>query len=205
MLNNISMEETIKLFIAVTGLITLILKLVEALNVNQKKKDLVLDLELLQKTSKLNLSPEDDNVIKEQIKLTLAEFLEKREKRIGWFNLFYSLVLFVGFGWWTLEIYKMSVGFNPWLILTTIFSFVGLGLLLENNWMKRKEQNKEKIIFKIIITKGITTALVFTFTTISIGLLLYLKILRYSHWMVLIGALFLMGLKMLYDSIRVEK
>lgn len=199
------MEDAIKLFIAIAGLFTVILKLIEALSVNQRKKDLVTDLELLQKTSKLNLSPEDDEMVKIQINRTLKEFLQKREIRIGWFNLFYALCLFIGFGWWSLEIYKMSVGFNPWIILTTILSFVGLGLLLENNWMKRKEQNKEKVLFKIIITKGITTALVFTLTTFSIGLLLYLKILRYSHWMVLIVVLFLMGLKMLHDSIRVGK
>ncbi len=199
------MEDAIKLFIAIAGLLTVILKLIEALSVNQRKKDLVTDLELLHKTANLNLSPEDDRIVKDQINKTLKEFLEKREIRVRWFNLFYALCLFIGFGWWSLEIYKISVGFNPWIILTTILSFVGLGLLLENDWMKRKEQDKEKVLFKILITKGITTALVFTLATFSIGLLLYLKILRYSHWMVLIVVLFLLGLKMLHDSIRVQK
>jgi hypothetical protein len=199
------MEIYIELFIAVTGLVSVILKLIDSLTSNQRKKELVTDLELLSKASTLDLTIDEKEKIKQQTSKVLKDFIEYRNTKINWFDLFYALSLFVGFGWWTLEIYTLSSGFNPWIILTTLFSFIGLALVIDTNWMKKVQESKDNVLLKIIINKDIKFAVVVLGTTITLGLMLYFKLICYHNWMIIPAAIFLIGLKLLFDSIKFKK
>lgn len=199
------METYIKFFIATIGLISIILKLIDSLTSNQRKKELVTDLELLNKTAKLDLTDNEKELIKQQTSNIIKDFIEYRNVYINWFDLLYALSIFIGFGWWTLYIYKTSLDFNPWMILTTILSFVGLAMIIDTNWMKKSQNSKENILITIIINKDIKTAIGVLGISITIGLILFLKLAAYSHWMILLFVIFIIGLKLLFDSIKIEK
>lgn len=198
------MELFFKIVISIKSAITVFLKLMDVLSSNQRRRDLVSEMELLSRLSKLDVDEENRENINKKVNSTLASFLESKRKKINFFNLFYSLCLFVGFGWWTLQIYNTYQTFNPWIILTALISFIGFSLILDNNWSEEKD-TKDKVLFSIKLMKDIRIAIIVLGSSITIGILLYLKIKEYSNWMILIVVLLLMGLKVLFDSVKIER
>jgi|SRR5690606_23193821 len=185
-------ETIAKLFIAVTGFITVLLKLTDSFSETRKKRNLKADLELLEKINRESLDKTDKEKISNQTKTILDEYLSIKETTFKWFDIFYALILFVGFGWWTIYLYELSLGFNPWTILTGLISFIGLGLLIDGKWTKRKE---EKVLITIVLYKGISISIVLFGTSTFAGLYLFNVSKSYNNWYLLIGVIFILALK----------
>ena len=194
-------ELVVKWFIAITGLISVIIKFSESVSISRRKNNLKTDLELLDKIENKKLDPEETSKIQLKRKKILNEYLELEETSLKWFDIFYALILFVGFGYWTIYIYEINSDFNPWTILTGFISFVGLALLLDNNW---KPRSSKKVLFKIIIFREIRIAVIVLGLALIIGLFLFQKIDGYTNWYILIGIMIPIGSKLLFDSIKLK-
>lgn len=190
-----------KWFIALTGLISVIIKFSDSISLHRRKNNLKTDLELLEKIKKDDIDPEDVSRIKAKRKKILNEYLEIEETSLKWFDVFYALILFVGFGWWTIHIYEINSDFSPWTIITGLISFIGLALLLDNKWRKKSE---EKILVNITILKDLKIAFIILGLSLLIGFFILQKFEGYSNWYILIGAMIPIGLKILFDSIKIK-
>jgi hypothetical protein len=194
-------ELIVKWFITVTGLISVIVKFADSISESRRKRNLKTDLELLEKIDKGDLDSDDQEKIKKQIKEILEEYLSIKDTTVKWYDMFYALALFVGFGWWTIYIYEMNKDFNPWTILTGLISFIGLALLIDNKWRKKSE---EKTLLTITVLKDIRIAAVFLGLGTLLGFFIFIKFDGYTHWYILIGVMIPIGLKTLFDSIKIR-
>ncbi len=190
-----------KWFIALTGLISVLIKFSESVSITRRKNNLKTDLDLLETIGKNKLEPDESNRIEEKRKKVLNEYLEIEETSLKWFDVFYALVLFVGFGWWTIYIYEINSDFSPWTILTGLISFVGLALLLDNKWRKKAD---EKVLIHIIILKDLKIAIITLGLGLLIGFFIFQKHVGYTNWYILVGVMVPVGLKILFDSIKIK-
>ncbi|BAX82211.1 hypothetical protein [Labilibaculum antarcticum] len=195
------LETVLKLIISIAGLISVIIKLLDSLSQTNRKRKLKTDLELLEKINSGDIDSEDKEKINKRLKEILHEYLDIKETTVKWFDIFYALTLFVGFGWWTIYIYEINTEFSPWTILTGLLSFVGLSLLIDNKWRKKKE---DKVILKITILDGFKYAIVMLGLASLIGFFLYAKYDGYTHWYILIGVFIPIGFKLLADGIKLK-
>ena len=190
-----------KWFIALTGLISVLIKFSESTSITRRKSNLRTDLDLLDKIEKNDIENQELLRIKAKRKKVLNEYLEIEETSLKWFDIFYALILFVGFGWWTIYIYEINSNFSPWTIVTGLISFIGLALLLDNKWRKKSD---EKVLIHIIVLRDIKTAVIFIGLSILIGFFIFQKHEGYTHWYILIGIMIPIGLTALFDSIRIK-
>lgn len=190
-----------KWFIALTGLISVLIKFSESTSITRRKSNLRTDLDLLDKIEKNDIENQELLRIKAKRKKVLNEYLEIEETSLKWFDIFYALILFVGFGWWTIYIYEINSNFSPWTIFTGLISFIGLALLLDNKWRKISD---EKVLIHIIVLKDIKIAVIFIGLGLLIGFFIFNKYEAYTHWYILIGIMIPVGLKLLFDSIKIK-
>ncbi|QCX39566.1 hypothetical protein FF125_14365 [Aureibaculum algae] len=195
-------ETVLKLAVSLVGLISFIIKILDSFSQTSRKRKLKTDLDLLDKINSSNIDSEDKVKVNERLKEILQEYLDIKETTIKWFDIFYALTLFVGFGWWTIYIYQVNTEFSPWTILTGLFSFAGLSLLIDNKWRKKKEG---KVILNITILDDFKYAVIILGLALLIGLFLYTKHTGYSHWYIFIGILIPIGFKMLADGIELKQ
>jgi len=192
-------EIVLKLIIYITGLVSVIIKLIDSLSPISRKRKLRVDLELLEKINSEDIDKEDKDIVQKQLKKILKEYLNIKEVNIKWFNVLYALILFVGFGWWTIYIYEINFNFSPWMILTGLISIVGLSLIIDNKWERNKE---DKVILKITILEDFKYSFMLLGLSTLIGIFIYTKYDGYTNWYILIGVLILMGFKLLADGIK---
>jgi hypothetical protein len=195
------LETILKYIISIAGLISLIIKLFDSLSQTSRKRKLKTDLELLEKINSGDIVSEDKERVNKRLKEILQEYLDIKETTVKWFDIFYALTLFVGFGWWTIYIYEINTEFSPWTILTGLLSFVGLSLLIDNKWRIKKE---DKVILKITILDDFKYAIIVLGLASLIGFTLYVKFHGYTHWYILIGVLIPIGFKLLADGIKLK-
>jgi hypothetical protein len=195
-------ELILKWLIAITGLLSVVAKMADTFSQIQKKKNLKTDLELIEKINLNNLKIEDRDKLKEQPSIILEKFLSLQETQTKWFDVLYAIILFVGFGWWTVFIYEMNSGFSPWAILTGFVSLVGFSLLVDTKWDRKKD---DKTLFKITVMSGIGLGITILGVGLLTGAMVRLTIPGYTHWYILVSVLILLGLKALFDSFKFEK
>jgi hypothetical protein len=200
------MENTVKLIIAITSLITVLIKLIDIYISNNRKKELTSDLEFIKKALDSEISQKEKERLQKQKSHIINEFINNGVKRFDLFPLFYSLVIFAGFGWWTVELYSINDGFTPWMILTMIISFVGLGILIENDWNEKEEgKNKVKTKFQVTIFNEIFIGIVTIPTSIIGGVLVYYYYDGYSNWLILFACMLIIGIITLFKNVKIKK
>ena len=193
-LNNI--ETYVKVFVGIIGAIAAFGKLRESFASIKRKQELKLDLEILEKlksNDKFEISE-----IEEKISYKLKKAFEDRTENLT--NFFVGIAVFVGFGFWTVDIFKSSEGFNGWIILTLLCCLTGLTLIFSSNNKKEEKgifyqigfYDKESFRIGIIITllTGILTAI------------LIWKIKGFSFWQFLSGLFFVIGIGSLIKNIK---
>lgn len=198
----IDFETSAKLFIAITGLITVIVKFVDSFSETRRKNSLKTDLELLEKLNSENLNVEDKAKINNQIKVILEEYFKIKETTFKLFDIFYALTLFVGFGWWTVYIYETSHGFSPWTILTGLISFLGLGILIDGRWIKKSVGVP---LITIVVYKGIHISIILIGLSTLTGLYIWNIYKSYTNWFIPVGVVLTLGVKSFYDSVKIRK
>lgn len=190
-----------KWFVATASLLTVLLKVLDSLSKERQKKSLADDLKLIRDL--LDRKTHESDVISEELYFQkIEEYILLSDSRFKWFNTLYALLLFVGFGYWTIYLIENSNDFNPWSLLTALISIVGVGLLLDTDF---KSKQKDKKLFSIEILKGIYTGIIMLlFSTVS-AIVLLLNFSEYTNWYIIPGVFLPLSLKVIHDSIEIKK
>lgn len=182
-------------------MLTIILKVIDSLSKERRKKSLAEDLQLIREL--LDRKTNIPNVISEDLyKKKVEEYILLSDSRFKWFNTLYALLLFIGFGYWTIYLIEISTEFNPWTLLTALLSVVGVGLLLDTDF---KSKQKDKQLFWIEILKGITIGIIMLLVAVAFIIILVMNFSGYTNWYILPGVLLLLSLKVFHDSIEIKK
>lgn len=195
-------EISIKWIIAITGFVSIIIKFIDISSNNRLKRNLKSDLELLNSVDRSYFNEEDKKELEEQIKITLTNFLDTKESKIKLFDWFYALVIFIGFGWWTIYLYQINSQFNPWSILTGVFSVIGLTMLTDR---KLKNKVAENVLVTIKILKGFGASIGALALGLFLSFFVYTKNEGYSNWYILCALIVLLSSKGIYDSIKINR
>lgn len=193
-LNNI--ETYIKVFVGIIGAIATLGKLRESFASIKRKQELKLELEILDKlksNEKFEISK-----IEEKINFKLKKAFEDRTENLT--NFFVGIAVFVGFGFWTVDIFKSSEGFNGWIILTLFCCLIGLTLIAKSD----NKKEKKGIFYQIAFydKEGFRFGIIFTLLMgILTGILIW-KIKGFSFWQFLTGLFFVIGISSLIKNIK---
>jgi hypothetical protein len=193
-LNNI--ETYIKVFVGIIGAIAALGKLRESFASIKRKQELKLDLEILEKL-KSNQQFESSE-IEEKINYKLKKAFEDRTENLT--NFFVGIAVFVGFGFWSLDILKKSNEFNGWIILTLLCCLTGLTLIFSN-----ENNEKEKGIFYKIgfyDKENFRIGIIISLLTGILTVVLIWKLDGFSFWQFLSGLFFVIGIGSLIKNIR---
>lgn len=186
-----------KLIVALTGFLALILKIKESFSSIKNKQELKLDLEIyevIKKNHELNSS-----ILKGKIENRLQKN-STEENKDSITSFFIGLVVFVGFGLWTVDIFQNMVRFNGWVIFTAFLSSIGFSLLF-----RRENQKRSREAFFIIgfydqfnFRGGLIISLFSAIATY----ILYQKIEGFSYWIFVSGLIFIIGFQSVLKNIR---
>ena len=196
MIDSNSIENYIKVIIGIIGAIAALVKIRESFAAIKRKQELKLDLEILEKLEQNN----NFNVseIKEKINYKLNKAFEEKTENLT--NFLTGIAVFIGFGFWSYDIFKNSDSFNGWIILTLLCSLTGLALIFDSGNKKEEKElffkigfyDKENFKFSIILTifSGILT------------ILLIWKLETFSFWQFLSGLFFIIGIVSIVKNIK---
>lgn len=191
-----NIEIYLKVFVGFIGAIATFGKLRESFASIKRKEELKLDLEILEKLKSNNNIKTSD--IEKKIKLKLDKAFENRSENLT--NFFTGIAVFIGFGFWSVDIFQNSNGFNGWIILTLLCSLIGLALVVGNNEKKEKEEIFYQLGF--YDKSNFQTGLIITALTGILTPILILKIDGFSFWQFLSGLFFFIGIASLIRSIK---
>src|SRR5690554_3104205 len=131
--NNIDIYP--KIIVALAGLVAAFIKIRDSYSSNRRKENIKLDLEIYELLNK-NVDF-DKTELKETIEKNISNSLTREEN--GLTNFFIGLVVFVGFGMWTIDIFQSYDSFNGWIILTASCSLTGLSMLFGETDKKKSK------------------------------------------------------------------
>ncbi len=135
--NNI--EPYSKIALIVFGFIAALVRVKTSFSAFQKKQELKIELEIYEMMR--DSGDFNKRVAKKFIENKISEvFNPKSNDKLRMF--FIGLVVFIGFGWWSIDIYQNQNGFSGWIVLTLFLSAIGISLMLDlsDNEMVKKEQ-----------------------------------------------------------------
>lgn len=191
-----NIETYLKIIVGIIGAIVTFGKLRESFASIKRKQELKLDLEILEKLK--SNEQFDSSEIEEKIKIKLKTAFENRTENLT--NFFIGIAVFVGFGFWTVDIFKNNEEFNGWIILTLFCSLIGFTMIFENS-----EKTKDKGVFYQIgfydkdnFKFGVILSL---FTGVLIPILIW-KLKEFSFWQFLSGLFFIIGIGSLIRNIK---
>lgn len=185
-----------KIIVALTGLIAAFMKIKDAYSSTRHKENIKLDLEIYELLNKNGGFDKEE--LKETIEKNISNSLTGEEN--GLTDFLIGLVVFVGFGLWTIDIFQSYDTFNGWIILTAFCSLTGLSMLFG----KTDKTKSKEVFFQI----GFYDKSNFQFGFIITGLtailtpILILKIEGFSFWQFLSGLFFIIGLMSMIKNIK---
>jgi hypothetical protein len=196
-LENLNHIETyLKIIVGIIGAVVTFGKLRESFASVKRKQELKLDLEILEKLKSNNEF--DSSEIEEKINYKLKKAFDYGTENVS--NFFIGIAIFVGFGFWSIDIFQNYEEFNGWIILTLFCSLIGLSMILGNEDKKEDKgvfyqigfYDKTNFKFGIVITllAGILTPI------------LIWKLNGFSFWQFLSGLFFVIGIGSLLKNIR---
>lgn len=190
-----------KWIVASASILTVLLRVLDSLSRERRKKSLIQDIELIDSLLK-SADKEIEGITTELLQKKIDEFIELSNARFKWFDTLYALLLFTAFGYWTIYLFNKSSEFDPWSIITALISIVGLGLFLDPSY-KSKEKNRK--FLELTILKDMVTGIVmFLISSISIAIMI-LRIEGYTNWYIGPVIILLLSLKVFNDSIEIKK
>ncbi len=195
--NNI--ENYLKIIVSVIGAIAAFGKLRESFASIKRKQELKLDLEILEKLKSDNEF--DYSEIKEKIDSKLKTSFDNRTENFT--NFFVGIAVFVGFGFWSADIFQKMESFNGWIILTILCSLIGLSMTLGND-----DKKKEKDIFFQVAFYDKGNFIIGIIITLLAGILTWILIIKidgFSYWQFLSGLFFAIGIGSLIKNTKKVK
>jgi hypothetical protein len=191
-----NIETYLKIFVGFIGAIVTFGKLRDSFASIKRKQELKLDLEILEKL-KTNEQFESSE-IEEKIRIKLKTAFKNRTENLT--NFFIGIAVFIGFGFWTVDIFKNYEEFNGWIILTLLCSLIGFTMIFDNN----EKIMKKGLFFQIGIYDKANfkiSVVIILFTSILTPVLIW-KIDGFSFWQFLSGLFFVIGLGSLVRNIK---
>jgi hypothetical protein len=185
-----------KIIVALTGFIAAFIKIRDSYSSTRHKENIKLDLEIYELLDKSGDFEKAE--LKEKIQKNISNTLTNEEN--GLTNFFVGLVVFVGFGLWSVDIYQTHESFNGWIILTTFCSLTGLSMLFGGN-----DKRKSKAVFYQIGFYDKTNfqfGFIITSLTAILTPILILKMNGFSFWQFLSGLFFVIGLMSVIKNIK---
>lgn len=191
-----SIETYVKVFVSTIGAIAAFGKIRESFASIKRKQELKLDLEILEKLKSNNKF--EATKIEEKINYELKKAFEDQTENLT--NFFVGIAVFVGFGFWTVDIFMSSSEFNGWIILTLFCCLIGFNLIFSNDYKKGEKGIFYQIGFydKQNFRAGVIITLL---TGILISILIW-KLDGFSFWQFLSGLFFLIGIGSLTKNIK---
>lgn len=191
-----NIETYLKIIVGIIGAIVTFGKLRESFASIKRKQEPKLDLEILEKLK--SNEQFDSSEIEEKIRIKLKTAFENRTENLT--NFFIGIAVFVGFGFWTADIFKNYEEFNGWIILTLFCSLIGFTMIFGNGEKKKDKgefyqigfYDKENFKFSVIII---------LFTGILTPILIW-KLEGFSFWQFLSGLFFIIGIGSLIRNIK---
>lgn len=196
-MDNLNHIETyLKIIVGIIGAVVTFRKLRESFASVKRKQELKLDLEILEK---LKANDEfDRSEIEEKINYKLKKAFESGTENIT--NFFVGIAVFVGFGFWSIDIFRTYSEFNGWIILTLFCSLIGLSMIFGND-----DKKEDKGVFYQIGFYDKSTFKFGIFVTLLTGILtpiLIWKLNGFSFWQFLSGLFFVIGIGSLIKNIK---
>lgn len=133
----------------------------------------------------LNQSKENSNLnttlIEQSIKTRINNTYQDNVKS-KFTNFILGIIVFIGFGWWSIDLMKVGDDFNPWVMLTVFFSCIGL-LMIFDDGSKVKDKSPFYAI-EFSDKSNFKTGCIFSIATlIAIGILIFNQII--NGWLIL--------------------
>ena len=193
------MESIQKIILIATGIVALILKIKNIYSLKNQKQDLKQDIEILDLLKKQN-NPNIEN-IERKIDTNLRKLYDDNtltDSGISGFIL--GITFFIGFGWWSVNIFNNSLEFNGWIILTMFLSASGLSMIAMDTTRFRKNEPFYKIGFyeKSNMRIGLILSFIGGFSL----WILIVKLQSFSFWEFLSGLVFLYGIFLILKNIK---
>ena len=190
-LNNI--ETYLKVLVGVIGAIIAFSRLRENFASIKRKQEVKLELEILEKMKSNNI---DSSKIENALLHKLEQAFEDRTDNLT--NFFTGIAVFIGFGFWTVDLFLNSDGFNFLIIFTLFLSLIGLTIVIGNNEKKAKGELFYQIGFydKTNFQAGLIISLLFGILTP----ILIVKLDGFSFWQFCSGLFFFIGITSLIKN-----
>lgn len=185
-----------KIIIAMTGLIAAFIRIKDSYSITRHKENIKLDLEIY---DLLNKNGDFDRAeLKEKIEKNISKSLAAEEN--GLINFFVGLVVFVGFGLWTIDIFHSSPSFDGWIILTAFFSLTGLSTL----FVKNDSKSSKDVFLQIGFYDKANFLIGFIISGMSaiITSVLILTMDGFSFWQFVSGLFFVIGIMSIFKNVR---
>ncbi len=189
-------ETYLKIIVGIIGAVVTFGKLRESFASVKRKQELKLDLEILEKLKSNNEF--DTSEIEEKINLKLKRAFDNGTENVS--NFFIGIAIFVGFGFWSIDIFQTYTEFNGWIILTLFCSLIGLSMILGN-----EDKKEDKGVFYQIGFYDKTNfqfGIVITLLTGILTPILIWKLNGFSFWQFLSGLFFVIGIGSLIKNIK---
>jgi hypothetical protein len=200
--SQMDIETSLKLLSGVTALLALLQRIWTSFSNIKKKQALKIDLEILELSKKNELRNSD--LLIENLNDKISRMYVDTSTKIDNFrNFLIGIVLFVGFSWWSIDLYSKKLDFNPWIILTGFMAVIGFAMMFDAG--NKKNENIENPFFVFEVKRkndfiiGLSLFIIF-------GLISWLIILRngFSFWLILTGIFALLGIGVIISEIRIK-
>lgn len=198
---NTELDVIAKWLVASTAALTIIVKLVDSLSERKIKNDLRIEIDFFEKLSKMDLDSAEQERVQKEIRRILNSYLNLEEINLRWVNVAVSMLAFVGFGWWTAFLYQQDQSFKPWMILTLLFSLLGLAHLLDYKSGKGGLKSEESPVAIIYIFRNAWYGVAILAFTIIVGISIYYSTKDYTSWYLLTAVTGIIGLKTLFSNV----
>lgn len=191
-----------KIVVASIGFISIIIKLQDFFSDVRRRQNLKLDLEILELAKRSNSS--ETKHVSQTVEKEMAQIYDSESfVRKNSFDYLIGLFLFIGFGYWTIDIFNSNDKFNPWTLLTMFLSLSGLITLFNRDSTKNYKGEFLRIEFHDRSNYWLSSIIGF----ISSFTLIYLVIQdqKMSIWSTVAGLFSIFFLSILYKSTRIIK
>ena len=193
-----NLDSLFKIIIGLIGSILTLRKLMGSFADSKRKQEIKLDLEILEKLK------ENNEIDTTKIKKRISQNMENAyslNKDSNWYNFILGIVITIGFGVWTIDIYSNSERFNGWIILTVFCFVAGISMVLGLD----KEVTKEKTVFMkfgLFDKSNIRFGIIISIFTGILTPILYFKQNGPSFGLFISGLFFLIGLATIIRNIK---
>ncbi|MGB3852282.1 MAG: hypothetical protein WA958_20125 [Tunicatimonas sp.] len=189
-----------KLLVALTAICSFFIRLVQELSPRKNREEIKLELEIFELLKKTGLEKER---VAESVQRKLTELSIDHQSRFRGFTI--GTAFFLGFGLWTVDIYRHNEQFSGWFIVTLFMALIGLSKMLGIG--KATDGVEREAFLRIDLLGGNIFYIVLSLVVLSLVSLavLFIKLDGFSYWYIVLVSLLLVALFGLNQLIRITR